>query len=210
MTFVRRGFLFVLAIALIVLHAAFRHIKIDEISLALFLVVVLLLLWPDLQTLFSGLRRVKVGGLELELAEKVTTLERQAEKAQEEQAKKRPKKRTKKSRAEQIPPAVASRLAEAATDPRSALLLVAIELEQAIRRLAVQNKIEPHPSVTITLRQLVGVGSVSEDAFSSFAEFWRLRNKVIHEAGFDVSSAQMYRLVDVGISLLRLLSEAGA
>jgi len=204
MTVLRRLFLVVVASLLIVVRAIRPSMRIDEISLALFLLIALVVMWPDMQRLFANLRRLKLGGVELELAERVEKLATQADRAEEAQAKKRPS----KTKPKEIPRDVAARIAEAASDPRAALLILAIELERAIRALASKRGLLPAGSTTHLVSNLTARGALPDEFLPTFTEFWQVRNRVVHEAGLDVPPGQIYGLVDIGLKLLRIVTDA--
>src|SRR5574341_1382068 len=192
----------ILAIAFIVVRAVLPNARIDEISLALFGIVCLAILWSDLGKIATGIRKFRLGDFELELAEKVEKLGEKAEKAEEAESQKPSGQR----KVEEIPPEVSKRIAEAASDPRSALLLVAIEIEQAIRRLAKKYDLPEQAPTSHLISQLAELGYVSPEVVSLFRDFWQVRNQVIHRAGFNSPAGQIYTLVDVGLTILRLLS----
>lgn len=191
-----------LAIALIATRAVLPDIRFDETSLALFGIVCLAVLWPDVRKMAASIHRFRFGELELELAEKVGKLSEEAQNAQEAESQQRPGKR----KAEEISPEVAKRIAEAGTDPRSALLLMGIEIERAVQRLGKRHGFHEFASAQFLMSQLADKGVVSQELVSLFGDFWKVRNQVAHQAGFDIPAGQLYELLDVGLTILKLLS----
>ena len=197
----------VVALALVVVRALWPDIRLDEISLMLFALAALALLSPDLAPIAGRIRRLKLWQIEVELSEKIGELAQRAEVAAGEASAHRgaavPGIRA------GVPPEVAERLADAAADPRAGLLLVAIEIEQAIRGLAAQYGISAgvgRVSTRRTLRELATRGAVPREVVPLFEDFWQVRNEVVHGAGFKVPTGHLYELVDVGFRILELIS----
>ncbi len=178
------------------------NLRLDEISLALFSIVCLAILWSDIARIAAHIRKFRFGELELELAEKVERLSEKAEKVEETES----QKPTGQRKVEEIPPEITMRIAEAATDPRSALLLVAIEIEEATRRLARKYDLPEQASASRLISELAEKGMVSHEVVSLFRDFWQVRNQVVHRAGLNIPAGQIYALVDVGLTILKLLS----
>ncbi len=107
---------------------------------------------------------------------------------------------------EEMPPEVSKLIAEASRGPRLALLLVAIEIEQAIRRLANKYNLPEQVSAGRLISQLAEQEYVSQEVVSLFRDFWQVRNQVIHRVGFNIPEGQIYALIDVGLTILKLLS----
>ena len=198
----KRFLIAALAIAMIAIRALLPDLRVDEISVALLGIVCLAILWSDLGKLAMGVRRFRLGDFEVELAERVEKLAKKAEKAEDAQ----PKKRARKKQEEDVYPDAAKRVAEAASDPRSALLLVAIEIEQAVRQLAEEYGLPDQASTGRIISQLGEQGFISPEVVTLFRDFWQVRNDVVHRAGFNIAAGQIYALVDVGLQILKLLS----
>lgn len=192
----------ILALAFIVVRAILPNLRLDEIALALFGIICLAILWPDIEKIATYIRKFRFGVLEFELAEKVERLGEKAEKVEEAESQKALGQR----KVEEISPEVAKRIAEAGTDPRSALLLVAIEIEEAARRLARKHELPEQAPTSRLISELSEKGLVSHEVVSLFHDFWQVRNQVVHHAGFNVPAGQIYALVDVGLTILKLLS----
>jgi hypothetical protein len=191
-----------LALAFIVVRALLPNLRLDEISLALFGVICLAIFWSDIEKITAYIRKFRFGVLEFELAEKVERLGEKAEKVEEAESQKASGQR----KGEELSPEVAKRIAEAGTDPRSALLLVAIEIEEAVRRFARKYELPERAPTNRLISELAEKGLVSQEVVSLFRDFWQVRNQVVHSAGFNIPAGQIYALVDVGLAILRLLS----
>jgi len=197
----------VVALALVVVRAVWPDIRLDEISLLLFALAGLALLLPDFAPIASRIRRFKLWEIEVELSEKIGELAQRAEAAAEEASADR--RVPGPGIPMGVPPEVTGRIADAAADPRAGLLLVAIEIEQAIRRLAAQHGISAgfgRVSTRRTLRELAARDAVPREVVPLFEDFWRVRNEVVHGAGFQLPIGRLYELGDVGFRILELLS----
>jgi uncharacterized protein YutE (UPF0331/DUF86 family) len=202
----KRIIIAILAIAIIVIRALNPDLRIDEISVALFGIIVLAIVWSDLGKLATVVRKFRLGEFEIELAERVENLARKAEIAEDARPRKAiTKKRAAKLQEDDAFSAAVKRVAEAGSDPRSALLLVAIEIEQAIHQLAEENGLPDQVSTTRMVSQLAEKGLISHEEVSLIREFWQTRNDVVHQAGFNIPVGQIYAMVDVGIQILKLL-----
>lgn len=186
----------VAAVGLIVLRVIMPKARLDQITLALFIIICLVILWPDLEKLSTVIRRLRVGGFEVELAQTVEELSEKAEKVEED----------KSQLLEDISPEVSRRIAEAASNPRSALIMVGIEIEQAIKRLKREYDISGTGSTQRVLHEIVSTDRVSKEVIDLFEEFWHVRNEIIHGKGFNVPDSQIYKMYDVGVKILGLLS----
>jgi predicted membrane protein len=195
------------ALAIVIVRAVWPDARLDEISLVLLVVAALALVWPDIVPLTSRIRRFKVWGLEVELMEEISQLTERTEVAAREVSLERESMRP--GAAIAVPPGVTQWLADAAADPRSGLLLVTIEIEQAIRRLAAQHGIAAgvgRVSARRALRELATSEAVPREVVPLFEDFWQVRNRVVHGVGFQLPAGQLYELVDVGFRILELLS----
>jgi hypothetical protein len=195
------------ALALVVMRAVWPDLRVDEISLVLFLLAGLALVWPEIAPLASRIRRFRLWELEVELTEKISELTRRAEAAASEASLER------ESVAPEgpitVPPEATQWVIDAAADPRAGLLLVAIEIEQAIGRLAAQMDIASgvgRMSARRTLGELAKREVVPREVVPLFDDFLQVRNRVVHDAGFQLPAGQLYELVDVGFRILELLS----
>lgn len=209
-----------LALALLVLRALLPDLRIDEISIALLLLVALVLLVPDLATIVDRLKKLKVGSvIELELGERVRQLDHNAERALQDVSAGRLAPPARKSPGAYLlavpddrPDRIAQRIAQSAGDPRTALTVLSIELERALRQLAAKASLDP-AQVALTpvpalLDHLLQSNVLPAQIAALYRDFWSLRNQVVHSAGHDVPAGQAYQLIDVGLKLLRLLDPA--
>lgn len=195
------------SLALVVARAVWPDVRVDEISLVLFALAALALLLPDIAPVASRIRRFKLWNLEVELSEEISELAHRAEAAEREASRERETAPAEAPVA--LAPEVRQWVVEAAADPRAGLLLVAIEIEQAIQRLAARHGVASgvgRVSAHRTLVDLAERGVVPREVVPLFEDFWQVRNRVVHGAGFEVPAGQIYELVDVGFRILELLS----
>ena len=99
-------------------------------------------------------------------------------------------------------------LALAATDKKVAIIAIGVELERAIRNLGAQLGVEiPYSAPLRTvLDQLIRRGSLPESARSSLDVFWQVRNRVVHAGPDPLGDADLTTIIDIGISLLRVVA----
>lgn len=200
------GYLVAALCALIIgLRAWLPDFRFDETSLILFAIGVLVLVLPELRDIIYRLRRFKGLGFELELEPKVAALTAKTQKAERvmEEAP------TTELEYRRIPATVSSKLAEAATDPRAALLLLAIDIEQAARESAESFGLPEATrplSAPALVRALFKKGVLIPETQAAFMDFWAIRNQVVHGQHFEVSEGRLFELVELGLRVLRLLS----
>ncbi|MCJ7666961.1 MAG: hypothetical protein MUP04_01515, partial [Anaerolineae bacterium] len=177
----------------------------DETSLILLALAVLVLLLPD--DIFLRLKKLKGPGFEVEFDSKIRELVSktgEAEKAVEKTARPEIEYRG-------LAPEVLDKLAEAASDPRAALLLIAIDIERAARAIAESFELPEAKrpvSANLLIRALVEKGIIPAEVSGAFRDFWHIRNLVAHGQHFELSEDRLYELVELGIRVLRLLSVA--
>jgi hypothetical protein len=197
------------AIVLVVVRAIWPDLRIDEISIALLAVAALALLLPEITPIASRVRKLKLWEIEVELDEKVKELSQRAD-VVGERAAAREVSRGQRPR-ERISPRVTQLVAQASTDPKAGLLLTAMEIERAVRRLAADHDVPSGVgglSARRSLEELANRGAVPRDVVALFSDFWQVRNQVVHGVGFDIPAGRIYELVDVGQTILELLSLA--
>jgi hypothetical protein len=195
------------ALALVVMRAVWPDLRVDEISLVLFLLAGLALVWPEISPLASRIRSFRLWELEVELTEKISELTERAEAVATQASLERELARPEGPIT--LSPEATQWVIDAAADPRAGLLLVAIEIEQAIRRLAAQHGIASgvgRMSARRTLGELARREAVPPEVVPLFDDFWQVRNQVVHRAGFQLPTGQLYELVDIGFRILELLS----
>lgn len=189
---------------IIILRAWLPDFRFDETSLILFAIGVVVLVLFELGDIYSRVR-FKFRDIEVELERRLAALTVQTEEAE------RAMQETPPGEVEYrgLPVAVSNRLAEAASDPRAALLLVAIDIERAARELAesfgLPEATRP-TSVLSVVRALTRQGVLPQEVQAAFMDFWAIRNQVVHGHHFELSEGRLFELVELGLRVLSLLS----
>lgn len=190
--------------ALIVARAIWPDLRFDAISLALLVVAAAALLVREWQELVGRIKKVKVGEVEVEFAEKLKDL---ANKTQSLETSLLEDKRIAVVRE---PPGgdIPHWMAMAGSDPRASLLLIGIEIEKTVRDIAAAAEMQlpsrPYPLST----QLAALGErelIDPRVVPLFTEFWAIRNAVVHGQHFEISEGKLYELVELGARILRML-----
>lgn len=197
-----------LSLVLATAHVAFPDVAIDYATLALLLIALAAFVLPALTILFPRLKRVRLGSLEFELSEGLAKLATDTDRAKEVSA---PfaipgaDVQQTSSKVEQI-------IKDAAQDPRAALLLLNARIETAIRSLARNAELPDGTHLTLPrlLEHLADRKIVSPQILGPFREFRAIRNRIAHEAQFDVSPGALYSLIDSGATILELLEASNA
>lgn len=187
-----------LCLLAIVARIIWPEISFDGVSLKLLLTAVIILVFPEIRDLISKIRRVKKGNLEIELAEQVTQLVKDTSKLE-----------INSPFYSEISEKILERIAKTSSEPRGALMLISIEIESRIRRLA-EGSGAPNinqTSVVTLLNELTKRGRVPEEIDPIFREFWSIRNKLAQQFYAQISSAKLYAIVDLGIRILKWLPD---
>jgi hypothetical protein len=177
------------------------------------------LLWPVLVfvglLLFRGeiaglIGRIKKGkflGQELELSDELIKLQKTVTEASEEVASLPPpviEPDSKEHAAEEDP--VKGIIEEAARSPKTALILLAAEVEKEARRtLASVGKLQGSRQMTLvqTINELDSHYGLPKHVSSSLRLFWDTRNKIIH--GGESDDRNIFSAIDSGVTILRTL-----
>lgn len=194
-----------ICILIVVIRNLIPTMVFDNNSLLLLIVAFIVLIIPNTEELFGRLKKIKKGDVELEFEAKLSKLNATTEKAEESLDKPviKPQKST------GISSVASTRIFQASADPRAALLIVAIEIEQAVRTLAEESKIPESKrfySIPRMLEVLVSEGKLPKKILSSFRDFWSIRNHVVHGIHFELPERQLYELVEIGVRILKLLT----
>lgn len=96
-------------------------------------------------------------------------------------------------------------LADAAVDSRGALLIVAIEIESIVRKLAKKASID-FGSTTRLVNELSKRKIIDEKIVPIFKDFWNIRNRIVHDPSEKISENIIYELTYLGLRVLNLLS----
>jgi len=202
--FKSRYFIAILAVLIIIVRAIWPEIKYDDTSFYLTLLVAVVLLIPDIGNLVSRVKKFKKGDLEIELESKIDELAGKTEKAEEDI-----EVSTEAYEFERIPNDLRNRIAEYTRDPRGGLIAVAVEIESKIDEIARRYKIEKRPKYISPIKNIdefTKRGIVPKELSTLIRDFWTIRNRAVHSTEFKLTNEHLYRLLDLGIRILDLLS----
>ena len=150
------------------------------------------------------IRKVKKGDFELEVGEAISELADKTSRVEDSVE----EVTSPNTRYSGISDEITRRIADAASDPRGAFLVLAIEIEGRIRQLANQlNIVEANRIIPLirVLEILTERGFIGREVISIFRDFWAIRNRVAHGVHYELERGRLYELVDLGMRILRLL-----
>ena len=188
-------------ISLVIIRFKYPNLKFDNITFNLILIAVIVLIIPDIKDLLLRIRKIKKGDFEAEFGEMISDLADRTSEAEESIEDKN-----------DITPADISdeflkRFSAAAADPRGAFLVLSIEIESRIRELVHKLNI-PEVKKTMSLNKILDVLGeqefIEKKLINATRRFWSIRNDIIHD-NYNTSSGTIYRLIDIGLDILRLL-----
>lgn len=190
---------------IIIARIIWPNINYDDTSFYLTLLAVIIFVIPNIGELFSRIKRLKKGDFEIELESKLNNLTEKTEKAEEDIEKLEIEKFEFKSKPDEI----RKRIMEYTKDPRGGLISIAIEIESMISELATYYQLfknAKHVSPIRTIDVLTKRELVPNELQSLIRDFWIVRNQAVHRSEFQLTNQQLYRLLDLGIRILDLLS----
>ncbi len=203
--FAPRYFVALVATLLWLSRIIWPDIKFDSTSLYLFLFAAVVILIPDIGDLISRIKKIKKGDLEIELESKINALADQTERTEEAIE----RSEEGEFEIEFIPDEHYGRILEYTKDPRGGLVAIAVEIESTINRIARDYNISPKSRYLSPIKavdQLDRKGILPSELPSLVRDFWTLRNRAFHSANFSLTDEQLYRLLDLGVRILDLLS----
>ena len=190
---------------IIISRLVWPNINYDDISFYLTLLIVVLLVFPNIGEILSRIRKFKKGDLEVEIESSLNNLTEKTEKAEEEIEKSEISEYEFESKSDEIN----KRILEYTKDPRGGLIAIAVEIESMIYELVKYYKLSinaKHMSPIRAIDILVKKGFVPSKLNSLIRDFWVIRNQVVHHSEFQFTNQRLYRLLDLGIRILDLLS----
>ena len=207
-----RWFLAIVCLALASSRIIWPHLAVDEITIWLVALAAMILLIPQIAEALGsiprsipGIKRLKAGPFELEFQESLKELTGQVLKASESAAQAGASGPTEKTGSD-----LEEVFQEASRDPRAALLLVAVKIEQAVRgrfrKAGYQEEGDRVSSVPHLAKRGKALGILDEDSERSLLRFWQLRNTLVHKGVGAVSDGTVWSMLGVGTEILRLLS----
>lgn len=202
--FKARYFIATLAILIIVGRAIWPNIKFDDTSFHLILLIAVVLLIPDIGDLISRIKRFKKGDLEIELESKINELAGRTEKAEEDI-----KASKEDFEYERFSDNFVNRITEYTRDPRGGLIAIAVEIESKLDEIARHYQINKQTKYSSPIRivdEFTKIGIVPKELPSLIRDFWTIRNKAVHSVEYKLTNEHLYRLLDLGIRILDLLS----
>jgi hypothetical protein len=94
-------------------------------------------------------------------------------------------------------------------NPRAALLLLSTKLEDRLRSRLQEANLQSdtnYVSPRLAIDLAAKADLLSRETASTFRDFLSVRNKVAHDAAFDVDETTIFTLVSIGIELLKIVS----
>lgn len=194
-----------LCFAVLVTRFICPDLKFDNLSLDLILIAMLCILVPDLAALIARIKKFKFGDKEIELNEALDKMARQTEVIEDEVA----KPGSNFFRTEIAAPQVERYI----RDPRGGLIAVAADIERKVVALLKEHKLvqgDRYINPPRGIAMLADNGLVAQELPTLARDFWALRNQVVHTSNGPVTDREIYRMVDLGVRILDLLSASPA
>jgi len=177
-------------------------LKFDNLSLDLILIAMLCILVPNLAALIARIKKFKFGDKEIELNEALDKITRQTENIEDEIAS---SPGTQFQRTEGPP----SHIERYVSDPRGGLIAISADIEKKVLQLLRGQKLDEtkrYVTPTKGIEILAQYGRVVQDLPILMRDFWRVRNEAVHGSGDPMTEKEVYRLIDLGVRIMDLLS----
>jgi len=187
------------------------HVQIDWPTITLVIIALILaFFWSEIAAILPNIKRLRLGEAEIEMRDEVAKLHEEVEKV--ESTPPTPTEKMLLPKAELAAKSAGGRseasiLALAARDKEPALVLLAIEIEKELARLARSAGVpDTYRTIRETLEQLVNRHVLTHELAKAILNFRDVRNKVVHPIrqapadDFILTSA-----IDSGIRILRIL-----
>jgi hypothetical protein len=190
-------------ISVVVIRFFVPSLKYDADSRDLILIAIVCVLVPDVVSLIARVRKLKFGEHEVELSEALDDLASKTEAAEE------------RIDTESISSFIKVEVAPGdieryLRDPRGGLIAVAADIEaratELLRHTATSPASKGYASPVRAVESLARQGVVSAELPALMRAFWSVRNQAIHSPDSSLSQHDIYRLVDLGVRILDLLS----
>ncbi|MDQ3706443.1 MAG: winged helix-turn-helix domain-containing protein [Chloroflexota bacterium] len=205
----KRWIIIVVCLGLATIRLIFPSVVVDANTIWLIGIAATVLILPELLRLLPNFKKLKVGALELEMAEEqvaeqVSEFAEATQEAVEVVAEEPPP-----DEPETLNEGIQEILDETKTDPRAALLRLSAKLETVVRRRLQEAKIDL-PSRYVALPRAVQTG-IDAGLFPAVVlpavqRFWDLRSYLAHDEALDVPTSTVISLVSSGNELLNILS----
>lgn len=174
--------------------------KYDSESRNLLLIAMVCIILPDIARLIARIRKLKVGDNEVELGEALDDLAEKTERAEEELS---------EPGASDYVRGAGPNIQKYLGDPRGGLIAVAVDIEERVQELIRVHSLyigKRYLSPLHGAELLSSKGIVVKDLPMLMRDFWAVRNRAFHSSDIKLTEQDVYRLVDLGVRILELLS----
>jgi HAMP domain-containing protein len=174
----------------------------DTLSLYLVLIAAGCVLIPDVANLIARIRRIKIGNNEIELGEAIDRITSQTEEVERRMS-------TSTDYEVQRPVELPRHIERYIRDPRGGLIAVAADIESQVRTLLVEanlSGVHLYISPLRGIELLAAKGLIDQELPMLMRDFWVVRNKAVHDSQERMTDDEIYRLVDLGVRILDLLT----
>ena len=195
-----RPIIIAVCLSLIILRIIFPNLHFDIISMILLGIAVLAILIPDLDKVLSKTKKVKFGGVELELHDLIKNTERVENELGEE--------KIDTSGISKLPKNSDLSI-ELQSDLPTTILRLSIEIEKSLRDIydiAFQTPQQRPFAISKRIDALRQEKIIDEDTAGLLRQFWKTRNIVVHgHNSISITEQDMLAFSDIGIRLLKIL-----
>ena len=201
----RRYLVPVLCGLIIVFRIIWPDIRFDQISILLFIVGVVVLLIPDVGEVVARIKKIKTPNYEVELENDLKQLADKAEKVEKEVETALEDPYTVDLSASELHQIVP----EVGDEPRGKLVALAVQIEAAALALAEYYRIPSVKKLTSVVKvadELAKRELVPGELTALIRGFWVVRNRAVHSTDFELTDEGLYKVLDLGIRILKLFS----
>ena len=191
-----------ICVVLVIAHAFFPQLQIDQTTAWLLVIAVVAFFLPQVFEILKQAKRLKTGPFEMELDAGLQDLVKKTEAAEKAVENIPPP----ESPAVQLPEDIRKRIGQSASDPRDLLLAISVEIEQKLRNISELHGIRPQATAQQIVRQLSEAKKIGlTEVYYAFLEFWEIRNMIVHGNSYRLTSKYLYETIELGLRVLKLL-----
>lgn len=197
----KRWVIIAVCLGLIVARIIRPDMQVDVITIWLIVIAAILFVMPELRVVVPYIKRVKIGDTEVELKEQIKELGKEIAQAQDSVANK-----PGLEVAKDVSSDIDEILKASSINPRLALLRLTPMIQQQMLDRLREAGWDVNRLALADLDYGVTKGVFPKELVSVYRDFLTVRNKVAHDAAFDVDDSTILALVSIGIELLKVFS----
>ncbi len=189
-----------LCLLLVILKMFYNELILDNTSIYLVIIAILIIIVPDLDNVINRVTKFKSGEIEVELG--INSLSNQVEAVEKEV-----EKGNIKLNYSGIDIKTEERLKLISNDPNALILIIGVEIESKMRKF-LDVQAGAVRAANWMLRELEKTEILNKNQIEMISEFKRVKNMVAHGVVKDqITDEQLYEIANLGMRILQILPD---